>query len=466
MYFILQAGEPVLNHIRSAGRILILILFIIAISACSSQENATHTAVQNWLSQNASPVHVTDDGSESDDLDAIADFIGDTRLVCLGESRHDIREQCLFKTRLVKRLVEKEGFRVFILEESLAFARELDSYINGSAADPDSLFNQMGNWYIWDTEEMQTLLTWMRAYNEQASETERLHFYGCDIMHPEPSIEQIQTYLDLVDPEFSATFRTYAASMPVWDANIWTELMQRYAGLSPGYVDSLQVFWSGMRSRFADREKEYVLANGKDEYQWAKLQINSIIAMNDMFLLAGAGINEAGIAREHGMAHNLKWVLNKYPRETRMIHWAHNLHVGRSAFDMEMQSRPPGENLPTMIVVLEQQLEIDMLSIGFSSARTVDEQLDFQEAEPGMLDALLSEACSGPAFVNLNAASDNELVNSWLNSKQTMLTQGGKAKVIPAQMFDGIVFIPDATKTTASPRAQERFRSISGQSGE
>ena len=89
---------------RFTGLYASLLFCLLALSGCKGQETEAERAVQQWLSQNATPVHVTDNGSKSDDLDAIADFIGDARLVCLGESRHDIREQCLFKTRLVKSL--------------------------------------------------------------------------------------------------------------------------------------------------------------------------------------------------------------------------------------------------------------------------------------------------------------------------------------------------------------------------
>ena len=109
-------------------------------------------AFVKWVQGNAVSLESVKPGHSFDDLRPVKKIIGDARIVCLGESRHDAREHFLFKHRMIEFLVAEMGFTLFAMEESLPCAMKINDYIHGGEGDPEALLNSMGAWYIWDTE--------------------------------------------------------------------------------------------------------------------------------------------------------------------------------------------------------------------------------------------------------------------------------------------------------------------------
>ncbi len=156
-------------------------------------------AVVAWLKEHAIPIATPEAGRGFADLQPLRRIIGDARIVSLGESTHGSREIFQMKHRMFEFLVEELGFRVFAIEASYPDCVAINDFVLHGKGDAASALHGQRFW-TWDTEEVLTLIRWMRAYNRDATNTTKLRFYGFDMQSPAPALEQAIEALELVDP--------------------------------------------------------------------------------------------------------------------------------------------------------------------------------------------------------------------------------------------------------------------------
>ncbi len=103
-----------------------------------------------------------------------------TRIVALGEATHGNAEFQELKLDVFKVLVENYGVRAFTLEGDCGGCEAVNRYINGGEGTAEEAAAAIG-FTIYRTEQMAELITWMREYNDSASESDKLRFYGFDM---------------------------------------------------------------------------------------------------------------------------------------------------------------------------------------------------------------------------------------------------------------------------------------------
>lgn len=160
---------------------------------------AAPAEVIDWVRSNAVPFRgeaPTDDDSDLAPLDAI---LGKAEVVGLGEATHGTRQFFLMKHRLVRTLVSRKGFRVFLMEADGAGSCAIDDYVHGGEEDPRQLLRDLKFW-TWNTQEFLDLLRWMRSYNQSAELGESIHFYGMDMQNPRALSQKVVTSLRRFDP--------------------------------------------------------------------------------------------------------------------------------------------------------------------------------------------------------------------------------------------------------------------------
>lgn len=214
-----QPGSQV--HLYRAG---FLVLFCVALpisckssesvqepSTGSTKEPAPHVAVPSesarvdrqasdsrteWLARNAIPLATVEAGHGFEDLAPFGTMVGNARVVGLGEGTHGTREYFQAKHRLLEFLVREKGFSIFSIEANMPEAYALDAYINGAPGDVNALIAGMYFW-TWNTEEVRTMVEWMRAYNqkERPSGAKALHFTGFDMQTGKVALEIVREFL-------------------------------------------------------------------------------------------------------------------------------------------------------------------------------------------------------------------------------------------------------------------------------
>lgn len=100
-----------------------------------------------------------------DDLRPLAPLVRDAKVVALGAAARQTRELSNVAQRIVRLLVEEEGFRTLALEGDDPGRLGLDVYVATGEGDPRALLGRARS--FWQTAEILDLVRWMRSYNKR-----------------------------------------------------------------------------------------------------------------------------------------------------------------------------------------------------------------------------------------------------------------------------------------------------------
>ncbi|CAG0948327.1 hypothetical protein PHYC_00020 [Phycisphaerales bacterium] len=160
-----------------------------------------------WLKAHSMPFEFDDAGHGFKDLEPLKAWIGDARIVSLGEPTHGTRECFQFKHRLTEFLASEMGFTIFSIEASMPEACMLTDYVLGGEGDPRKLIAGMYFW-TWNTEEVLDMVEWMRRFNaeEKAKGSgKRIIFTGFDMQEDKVAMRLATEFVAKVDAEYLPT---------------------------------------------------------------------------------------------------------------------------------------------------------------------------------------------------------------------------------------------------------------------
>lgn len=141
----------------------------------------------------AAPTLLGDDPALPDgDLRPLLHTLSGARVVGLGEETHGTREVFRLKHRLFRGLVEHCGATVLLLEAGVAECEALDRYVLIGEGTAEQALPQQRFW-TWDTEEVLSLVEWMRAYNAEHGPVLRLR--GIDGQFPARALHEVLAVL-------------------------------------------------------------------------------------------------------------------------------------------------------------------------------------------------------------------------------------------------------------------------------
>ena len=104
----------------------------------------------------------------------------EAQIVALGEATHGNKEFQQLRLDVLQVLVEKYGVRAFALEGDFGGCEAINRYIHGADGTAAEALSATG-FAIYRTEEMESLVEWMRNYNVSAAQGDDLRFYGFDM---------------------------------------------------------------------------------------------------------------------------------------------------------------------------------------------------------------------------------------------------------------------------------------------
>lgn len=230
------------------------------------------------------------------------------KIVALGEATHGNQEFQQLKLDVFKIMVEDNGVRAFSLEGDYGGCEAVNRYIHGGDGTVKDAVSAIG-FTIYQTEEMENLISWMREYNKSATQGNDIRFYGFDMQRRE------YTYKYLLEAVKDAGIDAKELE------KLWNQDEQEY---TDGYT--------------VDQRKK-VIEDIKEEFEEKDiLQNASAIHFSDVLLQnmeLGKYIDDAGeinIYRDKMMAKNIMWILKQEEaRGNRCIFISgHNSHVKKS----------------------------------------------------------------------------------------------------------------------------------------
>lgn len=120
--------------------------------------------VTEWIRNNSHVLVKRKPDEPLDDLRPLAPMVRDAKIVALGAAVRQTRELSDVAHRIVRLLVEEEGFRSLALEGDDPGRLGLDVYVATGDGDPRSLLGRARS--FWQTAEILDLVRWMRSYNK------------------------------------------------------------------------------------------------------------------------------------------------------------------------------------------------------------------------------------------------------------------------------------------------------------
>ena len=290
---------------------------------------ATTCSILDTVREAAQPI----EGS-ANDYDSLLAFIGDAKVVLLGEASHGTTEFYRSRAQITKRLICDKGFSAIAVEADWPDAYRVNRFVKGDNKDADaswalSGFKRFPTW-MWRNAEVLQFLTWLRVHNDSLVPADRVGFYGLDLYSLHASMECVLRYLDNIDPDAARRARDrYACFTQFGDDP------QRYGyaagfGLRPSceeeaisqlidlqrnsLLHSRMDGFAGL-DRFFDAEQNARVVKDAEEYYRAMFG-DSVASWN----LRDQHMMETFVALSRHLG------LRQAP--AKMVVWAHNSHVG------------------------------------------------------------------------------------------------------------------------------------------
>ncbi len=290
---------------------------------------ATQESV-DWLARTAIPLASVDPTIGLTDLAPFGPMIGSARLVGLGEGTHGTREFFTLKHRLIRYLVESQGFTQFAIEATTPEAEDINRYVLTGDGNPTLLLSKLRFW-IWNTQEMLDMIRWMRQWNASAPADKRVQFHGIDIQQPGASMDSVEAFIARVDPLRSHYVRTRLSCFDPYASRGAT------FGL-PMIIYAARLATSRAACAFGAKEvydllnssaAAYKAASSPDVYATALHSARLVQQWEAMATVFSTNTYALGLSRDSSMAENVRWLRDRVGVNAKMVLWAHNDHIGK-----------------------------------------------------------------------------------------------------------------------------------------
>jgi len=395
-------------------------------------------------------------------LRPVGEIFEHNTLLGLGEATHGTREFFQFKHRLIRYLVTEHGLRTVGLEANVAETDKLNEYVTSGAGEPRALLKNVYYW-VWDTESVLAFLEWLRSFNENRAEDEMVELYGFDCQFTRGAGTVLRSFLRQTDVPVSADLRDSLALLEENDVGM-------SEGVALEHVDSVRR--AAERVDVCFREFRDVLLEVTSDREWRRLQRyrRSVDQAVSIATARAKGQSNRVVAlRDTYMAENILRRVSREGHGTSVL-WAHNGHVKTGQLKGSTWQQPD----PSMGQHLQQWLGDEYFALGMelvtgayrafpgemtgsgrelevfrtnelpsdAVAHLIDDfdgevgMVDFDRVSPGLFGQLLEER----RIHNIGSVCP-------LDPESRLMS------VRPASVFDGMVFVDDASPSVLIDRS-------------
>lgn len=264
----------------------------------------------------------------SADLDPLLEQIGDARLVLLGEATHGTSEYYLWRARLSQRLMREKGFHFIAVEGDWPDCYRVNRYIKGYADAGNSaraVLNTFQRWptWMWANWEVVALVEWVRRYNAEMPDEQKVGFYGLDVYSLWESLTEVTHYLEQNAPESLQTaYRAYGCFQP-------------YGEDAQAYASATRLVPTSCEDEVIDllletqRQAQQVRYDGDGEATFSAEQNARVtVGAERYYRTMIRGDAESWNVRDYHMVDTLERLIDHFGDSTKAIVWEHNTHIG------------------------------------------------------------------------------------------------------------------------------------------
>ncbi len=225
----------------------------------------------------------------------------DKKIIALGEATHGNVEFQQLKLDIFKKAMEQCDVRAFALEGDYGGCEQVNRYIHGGEGTAQEAAAAIG-FAVYRTDEMAELISYMRAYNKNASEGDDIRFYGFDMQRLSYAFQFLMEACAELHIDTTALEKLVVGESlnPAYELSTQTEVLtQVKSELKNGGASDRAVHYADMLLQYCE--------------------------------LQSISTADGGALRDQFMAENVKWILRQEQRggHGQIFITGHNSHVAK-----------------------------------------------------------------------------------------------------------------------------------------
>lgn len=251
---------------------------------------------------------------------------GDASVVLLGEATHGTSEFYRARAAITRHLIQYCGFNVIAVEADWPDAARIDRYVRHHAPEPsrERAFDRFPSW-MWRNEEVLEFVEWLRRFNAQKAEADRIEFRGLDIYSLNTSIAAVLQYLDRTDPGAAREARARYGCLTPWQYE-----PARYGHHAAMGGETCEQAVSEQLVELLEHRLQYAARDGEKFFDAAQ-NARIVRAAEKYYRIMYEGSRSSWNLRDRHMFDTLQFLIRHRGPAAKAIVWAHNSHVGNAA---------------------------------------------------------------------------------------------------------------------------------------
>lgn len=263
----------------------------------------------------------------NESLDRLISHVDNARYVLLGEASHGTSDFYTVRAELSKRLIAEHGFKFIAVEGDWPACYTLNRYIKGypgAADDAASAMNDFNRWptWMWANKEIQELAEWLREFNRDKPDSEKVGFYGIDVYSLWESMDEILKYLATQDKaDLQAALKAFECFEP------FSRDEQSYGISASLYGEGCEDHVIALLGRLQDKWKE---AHPKDQERALSAELNAMAVKGAeaYYRTMIRHDSDSWNIRDRHMVSALEKLMAFHGGNARVLVWEHNTHIG------------------------------------------------------------------------------------------------------------------------------------------
>lgn len=313
--------NPKLAVMKNPSVLILIVTLSIWIFACKEDEqrvdpetaSMVETLNQELVPLSSDPIQWTDEQL------SFLDVVSNRAMVGLGEATHGSSEFFEAKHRILKYLVENQGFKIFAIEADFGESIFINqAVLNSDKSQIESLMKDKMHFWTWRTNEVRDLLYWMCDYNIGKTEAEKVQYWGVDCQFNTYHPDMVKDHLEAANVSFISFAEDLLNEAKSASTNRFSAYSQDAFNTYLKKVDAL-------RDSLAKYEPDIVGTGSEKQYQLT-LQLVEVIKEVSEVMYYGQKQSASKNYRDEYMAKNTVW-LHEYFGGAKIVLWAHNFHV-------------------------------------------------------------------------------------------------------------------------------------------
>lgn len=283
--------------------------------------NITQKSVIEHIRQTAFPLE-----NETEDWSPLLEAIGAAKIVLLGEATHGTSEFYTRRATLTKRLVQEKQFRFICVEGDWPSCYQVNQYIKGHPEAPNTIEELLKNFdrwptWMWANEEMMPLIEWLRNYNSEKMDEEKVGFYGLDLYSLWESMESILAYLEKIGSRDIEKAKRALACFHPHDRSVQNYGVHASFFSEDCIEEVVDLLFTIQKNRnFYTKDREEALS--------LEMNARATVDAENFYRAMVAGGPESWNIRDRHMTDSLIELMRFHGVSAKAIVWEHNTHVG------------------------------------------------------------------------------------------------------------------------------------------